>query len=612
MNNKKSTKRALTSSILSLVLCIAMLIGSTFAWFTDNVTSANNKIQSGSLKVDLELLDKDSNTWISLKENKDPIFSYENWEPGYTDVKILKVENEGTLALKWVAKFVSTFKLSDLANVIDVYVKEDVTTYPVERAEIETWTNVGTVANFVNSIAETTTGELEAGASETLGIALKMQESAGNEYQEMDLGGAFDIMIMATQLTSEEDSFNKMYDDSAEFTAEINTFKATLAAAQAGDTVTLNLTHDAYIGNGERMIAPTGVNIVVNGNGNTIYANSAAVVFGVKQDSNMTIKNVTILGSTTDDAIISQNNGEGTAVNIVMENVKVNLTNIKGINWPVCFGGAGNATITNCEITGAGLASGDYADGNQLFAGAQMNLTVRNSKIGSVMLNGNAASSATMNVDAASVIDEVILEAKNSSVVSGDKSGVKNMLVAVKTLGELAAAVKNSGANVFDAQGKSLGDFEYSMKFTDGMVLRNAKFTYFYGGGVEGTVTFENCEFVSDHSYSANFDNGDGNIIFNNCLFDGWSSFGTAIKNVEMNNCTFNKTYNYGLVRFYQNAQLNNCAFADNFEGVDTNQNGTEVHFNNCTGIENKIFNNGNIVGVWYVDGIQITDVPSW
>ena len=52
MNNKKSTKRALTSSILSLVLCIAMLIGSTFAWFTDNVTSANNKIQSGSLKVD--------------------------------------------------------------------------------------------------------------------------------------------------------------------------------------------------------------------------------------------------------------------------------------------------------------------------------------------------------------------------------------------------------------------------------------------------------------------------------------------------------------------------------------------------------------------------------
>ena len=135
MNNKKSTKRALTSSILSLVLCIAMLIGSTFAWFTDNVTSANNKIQSGSLKVDLELLDKDSNTWISLKENKDPILSYENWEPGYTDVKILKVENEGTLALKWVAKFVSTFKLSDLANVIDVYVKEDVTTYPVERAE---------------------------------------------------------------------------------------------------------------------------------------------------------------------------------------------------------------------------------------------------------------------------------------------------------------------------------------------------------------------------------------------------------------------------------------------------------------------------------------------
>ena len=57
MNNKKSTKRTLVSSILSLVLCMAMLIGTTFAWFTDDATSAVNTIQSGSLKIALEYYD---------------------------------------------------------------------------------------------------------------------------------------------------------------------------------------------------------------------------------------------------------------------------------------------------------------------------------------------------------------------------------------------------------------------------------------------------------------------------------------------------------------------------------------------------------------------------
>ena len=53
--NKKSTKRALLTSIVSLVLCCTMLIGTTFAWFTDTVTSAGNKIQAGNLDVALEM-----------------------------------------------------------------------------------------------------------------------------------------------------------------------------------------------------------------------------------------------------------------------------------------------------------------------------------------------------------------------------------------------------------------------------------------------------------------------------------------------------------------------------------------------------------------------------
>ncbi len=207
------TKKSLLMSAVSLLLCISMLIGSTFAWFTDSVTSAGNKIQSGTLKVDLELLDKETGKWNSLKESQAPIFNYDKWEPGYIDTKVLKVENEGNLALKWVAKFYSQYQLSILADVIDVYVRpsDSEIGYPANRS-LEGYTCVGNLRTFINSIEETTWGTLEAKEVSYLGIALKMREEADNEYQDLSLGGAFDIRIYATQHTSEADSFGNMYD----------------------------------------------------------------------------------------------------------------------------------------------------------------------------------------------------------------------------------------------------------------------------------------------------------------------------------------------------------------------------------------------------------------
>ena len=254
-----NTKRSLLFSIVSLILCVAMLAGTTFAWFTDSVTSGYNKIVSGSLRIDLELLDKKTGEWNSLKESKAPIFNYDNWEPGYIDAKILKVENEGTLALKWKAKIVSEEALSALSNVIDVYVKaygvladDSTVAYPADRS-LEGYTKVGTVAQFVNSISETTYGNLLAGESAYLGIALKMQESAGNEYQKMELG-AFDIQILATQLTSESDSYGSDYDAGAQWPvlAPGQTFTATTpvtpnAEGKVGSATTIGDTNgDIY------------------------------------------------------------------------------------------------------------------------------------------------------------------------------------------------------------------------------------------------------------------------------------------------------------------------------------------------------------------------------
>ena len=279
----KSTKRALLVSALAILACVSMLIGSTFAWFTDSVTSAGNKIQAGTLKVDLELLDENGN-WSSIKESNAPLFDYDKWEPGYTDVKILKIENEGSLALKWMAKFQAAQELSILANVIDVYVCPGADAMPADRS-LAGYTKVGTVAEFVNTIEETTYGSLLAGESAYLGIALKMQESAGNEYQGLSLG-EFDIMIVATQYTYEDDSFDNQYDKDA--TYDVHTAEGALNGATA---INLEVRDEAGYKVASALVpaaavADEGVSIIVDDNapyGNiTLAADKEAKGFDVK------------------------------------------------------------------------------------------------------------------------------------------------------------------------------------------------------------------------------------------------------------------------------------------------------------------------------------------
>ena len=98
--NKKSTKRTLLSSVLSLVLCMAMLIGTTFAWFTDSVTSGNNIIKSGNLDIELEYYNEDTKEWKTVEGASD-LFTSNLWEPGHTEIVYLKLTNKGTLALKY-------------------------------------------------------------------------------------------------------------------------------------------------------------------------------------------------------------------------------------------------------------------------------------------------------------------------------------------------------------------------------------------------------------------------------------------------------------------------------------------------------------------------------
>ena len=106
MTNRKSTKRALLGSVMAMVLCLAMLVGATFAWFTDTASTGVNKIQAGKLDIALEMKDA-SGSWVSAEGKtldfvKAAAGEQVLWEPGCTyTLPELHVVNNGNLALKY-------------------------------------------------------------------------------------------------------------------------------------------------------------------------------------------------------------------------------------------------------------------------------------------------------------------------------------------------------------------------------------------------------------------------------------------------------------------------------------------------------------------------------
>ena len=105
MNNTKTTKRALLSSVMAVLICVAMLIGTTFAWFTDTASTAVNKIQAGTLKIGLDMKDASGN-WVDAegetlswkKAAGAPDGEMVLWEPGVTyELPLLKITNLGNL-----------------------------------------------------------------------------------------------------------------------------------------------------------------------------------------------------------------------------------------------------------------------------------------------------------------------------------------------------------------------------------------------------------------------------------------------------------------------------------------------------------------------------------
>ncbi len=263
MKKMYSTKRSLITSVIALMLCFSMLLGTTFAWFTDSVTSANNIIKSGNLDVAMYWADgkadPDTTSWTDASTGE--IFNYDKWEPGYAEVRHIKIANEGTLALKYKVLIAATGVVTDLADVIDVYYA-DPAVQVADRSQLTDANKLGTLTEVLSKLGETGYGELAADEAHTITLAFKMQESAGNEYMNKSIGSKFAVKIVATQLEAEMDSFDATYDAEAEY-PNVNSVNvpanATTSSTLKMDEVKVTIPTTAGEGAYELQVVKTGV-----------------------------------------------------------------------------------------------------------------------------------------------------------------------------------------------------------------------------------------------------------------------------------------------------------------------------------------------------------------
>ncbi len=394
MNKTKATKRALLMSMLSMLLCVAMLIGSTFAWFTDSVTSGRNQIVAGNLDVELEYAPKDAartsgaideSAWKTVESVTD-LLGGALWEPGHTEYVYLRVRNNGSLALKYslAANVYGTdtgepektyhnidgdeFQLSKYL----VFNVKDGTDEVAKREDLwisdsdEETAAMGKLDSLKADGEVLYPAESGAGASEkAFTLAVYMPTTVGNVA---NWAGAtkypgesapeiyFGFDLEATQTPYEEDSFDKNYDKKAEgllikgeyYATSPSELKDDLKNAKPGETVVVR--DDIVVDRDS--VAITGTDVHLNLAGNAIVRDSAS-------------GNGMLIGSNS-----------GSAADVTIENGQ--FVSEKGGNV-IRFENGSTATFRDCDfICEAAGSTGNTLIKNYNTSGAPTTVTFEN------------------------------------------------------------------------------------------------------------------------------------------------------------------------------------------------------------------------------------------
>lgn len=379
MKEKRVTKKAIFASLLSVAVCTSMLIGTSYAWFTDSVTSSGNVIKSGTLDIDFQVYEDGE-----YKTVDGAIFGSDIlWEPGYVAWKNVQVKNNGTLALKYTLKVDGVNLDNKLAEVIDVYYAPAQVDKPGDRPDFAEYAAYykGTLSEFLGQEEIDINGNLLPGAVEQATLVLKMQEEAGNEYQDQTIG-EFSLSIVATQDTVEKDTFDDQYDKNAEYPVVGQTaFATALDDAQEGDVIPVaagEYTMPSTVPAGVTIEGSEGTTIdTANISGTNTGALNDVTVKGVNFTSSNDnswdgmISHKTTLTDTTFDGCTFDAQADGNRDNAIYggtangETVFENCTiaaDVYGVNFSYVNG---TLIFKNCDITGWNSFGGAKVAGDE-------------------------------------------------------------------------------------------------------------------------------------------------------------------------------------------------------------------------------------------------------
>lgn len=561
MTNSKTTKRALLSSAFAIMLCAAMLIGTTFAWFTDTASTGVNKIVSGNLKVGLEYAaawDDDGNVteWknaegetLNFKKAEGHETGEILWEPGCRyELPELRVVNNGNLALKYKIQITGIQGDAKLNEVID---------WTIDGAELGEEYHLTPTDKYSASIT----------------IAGEMQKTANNDYQDLSIDG-IGITVYATQDTVEYDSYGNQYDAGAEYPTDadalsnamsnggniilgkdIDVDKTMIANGEVNLNLagkTLNNSNEIWDDNNWSLIsAQNGANLVIDGNGTVKAKENDSYAVDVQDGSTVTIKNGKFIGNIHAVYVYS---GKAVIEGGFFEVQQKYPDAAKAYEFVLnCY----DASYKNgsAEIIVKGGTFVNFNPADCAAEGAHTNFvaagyTVKSEAHGSDTWYTVVPVTASSNEELANLISansEVTVKLDNGTYKIPSElqnksltiTGTKDTVIDVST-GEAYhdANIVLEGVTV---KGQTNGNFQ-GLQHTKKVVYKDCKITgkqTLYANDVE----FINCEFDSGADYAL-WTYGAKNVTFTDCKFNSTNNGKSVLCYSVLKDQTFTRTFN--------------------------------------------------------------------
>ena len=387
MKKSKATKRTLLLSVLAMLLCMVMLVGTTFAWFTDSASTAVNTIQAGTLDVDL--VDVNGNSLVGQPLSFKKAEGHENdeilWEPGATyALPAIKIVNKGNLWLKYKVEVAEGITKKgqetsgvSLLNAIDFYVIE---------GEVNQMPDLNGATTLANYFAQSeATGEnphpgvplapsgSDGSSSKLLTIVGHMKETAGNDYQGLTLDGVA-ITVLATQYTKEHDSYTDQYDKDAEYSVVVADEASLKQALEDGKNVRL----------GSDIALTSAVtfsgDVEVVGDGNSIISSKEVYV---APTANVSFKNVNFANPVWDNNKASSVYASGLKGKVVFDGCT--FTNPQWECIQITPMDGAEVIVTNCTFVVNG--TGTYAHGDKVERMLHIQNTAASGKYTAVITN---------------------------------------------------------------------------------------------------------------------------------------------------------------------------------------------------------------------------------